>query len=757
MRGVASLGRILGAVAALLPLLSGFAAACHGSTESSPAPPPGEAPRYDFGDDFGYRLYLKSEGSATSLKPDPAGGDPEAVRADGLGTALATMGSGAPLTLEFSSAPTTHDLWFNLSKPLHGFIYVSSSALQGAQKRESIYWRTSVYVGDTFIGGDECDQTSLAGTGAAPPSWVQSRFRIRPETDMLPAGSVLKVKVAFYGSVSDFRVGTGGAQQSWIELRVASYDLLRTAVMLENHQLRYGLLDYAPSEEEAPEGAGGTAFLVGLPLLAAPLLAFAPRRRRAAVALLFLCAAFAGCMGGAAKPGSTGPGGPQPTVSTTSIVDPSLGGLGGVQGHVITDRGIPVRGAHVVLIGTANFTNTDGKGFFKILNVKVGTVKLRIDRDLLLPVEQLITIQAGRLLTVNVTMVPPEHLRGNKREHDHDDWGGQSKIDLWSGDFTPKGYNVVSGSVNVPGSLVPMCHYYASVCQSEIPILEDKAVLAGTGMVEVILTWSEAGLPVEDLALSFSNGKGSYRDGTTTYYPERTMAPRKSGQPFKIYMFPDEADPGHQKYTKWKFNVKVPNTRSSYIPWGAPLVSLIPVVHYEIKIHKGVVVAEPPHKDFWGSAMEKVLLVENKKSSSGAAVDHPGSPHWYHNDWKSLIPQGTKEIRGTLRWENTYIPLAQQTVWKLAYKPGNTPYSSAAAEWPALKRAEGTAAGDKLEFVIRPESAELDAFYLTNSNWMFFPDDGQDKITGTTYSANTGYSTSWYLTLKIVRDPEWKD
>ncbi|MBI2077785.1 MAG: carboxypeptidase regulatory-like domain-containing protein [Euryarchaeota archaeon] len=759
---ITALGLVVGLLA------GGTASACHGFLTTTP---PGQVPNYNHGEDFGFRVYLEADGAATGphLSTNPAAAATDAYThgdaAAGLAAAAGSAAGAKPAPIVFSLRnPLDKPLWFNLSKPIVGIFWFSSATLQTASPRDHSYFRVELFVNEQRLGGEDC--YTIASTTAN--AWTPGTMKFRPEAAKLMPGDVLHVKITRFGSLSDFRVGTGGDQQSFFELRVTSYDLVKTAISLERNKLRFGVPEEAPAGGESGTlSGGGDAGSVpfGLATLALPFaLASFPRRKAARTALLvalaFGAVALGGCLSGSAKSDAVpeDPNVPTPTVEQESKERDDLKekGVGAIRGIVRNDLGLPLAGAHIVLIGTSHFGSTDTKGVFGFPSVEAGTFKLRVDKDRYQALERPVTVEVGRELYLNITVVPKIPQSGNQREHLHDVWGDATSMELFKGQVTPASYQ--ASAQLQPTNNYACVYFYA--CLTDVPIDDGKPVLPGTGLVEVSLNWNPELLNINEIGLVVTTPKGSYRYMDLWYYPATDLVPRGPREPFRIPIFPDEADAGHQAFTTWSFKLVLANTKSLYVPYQEA-VSAGGRVEATITIHKGHIVPEPPHKTFWGNETERVILQESKKSLACAGTcsyPNPSTAYmWYYNDWKVLIPPGTKQIVGKLTWSNTNLgENPAQNDWTIAYSGGDSPYVLSRLP-DDLTRVRESKRGDAfVEFVIDVDPVEVDQFYQSTSNWDFYPDDQVDNLAGTAYSVNTGYQTSLYLSLTLVKDPDHK-
>lgn len=765
---------------ALLVLVPGSSAMCY-YTYTYPYPAAGQIPDINGGDDYGYRLYLKGDGTVT---PDEKASGPASYSASdatgGIRDSTSWVSQGGGTTLSFTmKEPFEKERWVNLSKPaVVGILWYSSSSWQSA-KSDSIAYRVDFFFGERYGGGASCSMSYFGAYGGGhggsygsyPPDntgWASDMIVIRPEFASLVQGEKLTVKVTRQGSLSDFQVGTAAPHQSFFEFRVTDYDLVKTAVKLQAGTLTFagpgsGGTNQTRSEEpRSGESSKPPATGLAAPLLLLPLVS-ARRRRAGAMAALLLLGAFAGCLGtesaGPVKePGSTA----KATVSTRQVEHEGLeaAGHGAIEGVVRNDINLPLDKAHVALLQTNLFTQTDPKGRFYFPNVSAGQYTIRIDRVGYQPLEKSIAIVVGKILTLDVTLVPSDDKGANLREHVHDNWQGELQKQLWQLDFRLGSYlnPTVNGQGLMQSTGKSACAYFTG-CLTSIPTPYDKPVPPGTGVVEVTFKFDAA--PQKMLGLYFYSPKYYYyaQQGAGTYqylYKQITLPPRPSGVPFKIYIFPDEADPGHQGFTGWSFYAFQPSTWNTYAVQGQPAAAGDGAVQMTTVAHKGTVVAEPAHKIVWGNKTELPLYTDKAKTSNCLPYfDFPYScVYWYYYDMNApkVVPAGTAELRGTLKWDG---PATTLTTWGLKYYPGGQKYfGHAKADYDNLKTAEGTRSGNTFTFKIAVDPKSVDSFYETYSKWMFFLDDGRDSVYYP-YGVNTAYQGTFTLSVTAVKDPAY--
>jgi TonB-dependent SusC/RagA subfamily outer membrane receptor len=88
-----------------------------------------------------------------------------------------------------------------------------------------------------------------------------------------------------------------------------------------------------------------------------------------------------------------------------AIAAPALAqNTGTISGRVVGEGGLPVLNAPVFLVGTSLGTLSGAEGRFNLVNVPVGTHRLRVERIGMRPIEVSVTVTAGQTLTQDFTL-----------------------------------------------------------------------------------------------------------------------------------------------------------------------------------------------------------------------------------------------------------------------------------------------------------------------------------------------------------------
>lgn len=666
-----------------------------------------------------------------------------------------------PITFSLG-APLASDLYLNLSKPIIGKLFYASSVTnaQTANARgDGMQLRFELFSGTKRIAG--FDYTVTAQTVRNP--WGALNFCLRAESRTLDAGQPLTVKITRLTSFADLQIGVGGSQQSYVEVHTFQTDPLAGALYVEGKNL-------VRLPDQGGDG-GNEAFpgLASLPLMALVGLLLRPRRFVVGLAVaVLLGGAMAGCLGGT-KPADAADGSegakptvsvtyePKPTQTTTGSGTPTPGGA--VQGLVVNPLGLPIKGAFVIVLETnLEGKETNEKGQFRFDNVTPGTYVFRVDKEGFTSFQDNITVLDGVITKPTITLTYPESKQANDKPHDHDDWNGDKDRVIWTKAYIPEWrYTPPAGTrsdLAAPsptaapaGSPAPdpykgqNCPAYGGGCEHTLELPDNTYILPGTALVELTLQWNKAatGAP-QEMSLAFTTA-------TNTSQANRLVS-RGPNDAFRIAIFPNEADPGHLKFTDWTFTLRLANIEQNH-PFGAPGYTATSV-QFTLKIYKGVVPYERAHADFWNGATEiELLKLAALTSPSCLGCDFPSINTYWTPLTGKFVPPDTAELRGTLKWSGTLMSQsALNGAWTIAYRPANVQFrESGLASYPRVTITKTNA--DNIEFKIIPKTGEPDQYYQKATRWRFLLDDGDKPQKG----AYVGYQDVWTLTLTAYKAP----
>lgn len=682
-------------------------------------PPP---PKYDETE----KLYLRAAGPTTDphLTTKSASNGVEGYMARSAAAALgdtaaSSMGTRPPAVSFATRDPLSEKRWLNLSTTLELRLYLHiAPAGQPITAPASV--RMEVLTGTRLIGGGEYELNAMnpsriPPTGGSYYSIAYTYFH--PEVQALEAGEKLIVNLYFPASLGETWVLTSGSSytDSYLAYHYFTRDPLAGALYLENGRLTLPPEPGAPGPEPTESSAAGLVALVGLAGLAIPR---RPNRSFGLLAL-FLLLAFSGCTGARpdAKPGDTAA---SASVDLRREQNDTLAkaGVGAVHGTVRdAETTLAIRDARVALGGTSISDRTDAKGRFRFDNVTANTFTLLVNAPNYEPLERVILVEAGIRLTMNISLLPSAVAESNEKQHRHDLWDGELVKDLFAVDVVPTSYPVDTSSTGkaVGGPV------YTSWGIVKLP--NGIIVLPGTNRIEITLGWtadpatgpSELGLQVTTPA---------------SQYGSRNYVPRAQGKPFNVVFFPNEADSGHEKFTRWTFTVTMPPSVNNGRLFGEPLYT-IGSIHVVAKIHKGVVPYEPPHEDFWKGADRLPLIGSRTGPVGGSFVPSTTlplaptgawpNPNAFVPDQGRLVPPDAKFIRGNFSYAYQNGAYAGST-WVLAYRPANVIPQGGGWKYATMK-ADGT---NRFTFEIAIEAGEGDEFYHKVSYWRFSPDTRDD-------------------------------
>jgi hypothetical protein len=740
--------RILLFMIALMVLAASTAAACNGAN------PPRPLKLGSWEDKL--TLYLKAETSTSSPSLQRDAGSFASVTqfsdaswgpSSGVASGAGRIAGQAMSSVEFRTpAPLGGVHYLNLSKPVWGSLFFTSTPGQSASRGDAVDIRIEVFTGTKRVGGAEYIQPA---SGSRAAGWFQWNYCFRPEVVLLDPAQPMIVKITRKAGSADFLVGTGDPKQSFLEIRYFTTDPLDGALYVENGKLIKGVGTPEPEEESSD----GFAALAAVPLLLLASAGVGLRRRPGVLlaGLMVFATVASGCVSDSPTTTETRAGAKTPGASISyEDEDPEnkAAGRGSLQGLVMDETGIPLKGAHVALLGTNRFSTTSKDGKFAFPNLTARDYTVRVDAEGFIGSETRVVVEEGKVATISIRLPYPEREDANAKPHSHDDWGedvektpiSKNLQPVWSvGSSADLGATVdfnVPIALQLAGSGSDRACSRLLVCRWQLPLDEGVVILPGTSVVELTLTWTgsqaykELGLQV----LTASNRS------SIQYF-----VPRPSGDPFRIAIFPTEADPGHQKFTDWTFTVILPPLPAGH-PFGAPLETAAPI-QVKMVIRKGVVPFEPAHRDFWNGA-KQLTLFQDRQLGPSACVNCDLPTSWGY-DFRlpadEFVPAETTVIKGTLRWTGVAESQTGLTPWGLVYRAANMP--SWGMNFP--KVTVDSRANDRIEFTILVQDKEGDQYYQARSRWIFFIDDGDQPQKG----VSTGYGTRWFLTATAFRDP----
>ncbi len=732
-------------------------------------------------------LTLRQDASATPTFKPP-GYDVQ----DGLVSTAATLQGEATKAVEFvAEVGLPQDYHLNLSKSIIGVIYWSSVVTKAggasAYELETAKLRAELWRGPDRVGGDESFYTAYAEDEGG--EWQTLVVNFRPEVASLRKGDMLSLRILRFSGSSDLILGVGGPAQSYLEFHYFDEDPLAGGAYLEKGRLvRFAGGSEPPNDEAqevlraaaiadaeppaagpsvppppgaAPKSDKGPAAGAALPVLVGvPILGFtATRLRRRSTRTLLLVALLMGSLVGAGclsldrdptdEEGETENERPEPHVTEEAVEDPDLlwQGVGAIEGMVKdVEIGIPVPLAHLSLVGTSQFTDTDRQGTYSFPGVPPGAYSVHVEADRYLSLDRAVDVEAGYRYFLNFSLSPPGE--AGSKPHAHDYWDPSGLKLLFDEDVRVRSSQAAIDQA--AGGATYYCATNANECSGSIQLPRQTTVPPGTGLVDVVLTWDrDAPHAPDEMGL---------RVQTSTNKTGSPYIPRGPGDPFHVAVFPNEADPGHNQFTQWVFDLTVRSRVSTYHQTSTPPFNAGDPVHVQIIAHKTVVPYEPGHRAFWGDETELALLSDSTGKTFGCtACDLPREDANNAYSWTpptdAWVPPGATEVQGRVWWTYYGNLPAGYDGWGLSYHGADVP----PARWhEGLKKAtilERTPTS--FTFSIPVEDDEADQFYLGSSNWEFYIDDNLDSLASGYSLSFQGYLTKFFIEAMVHKDPDY--
>lgn len=714
-------------------------------------------------------LVLEQNGAATLRAPaDPfaptvpnSGGtffDTKQAPTTGLTNILARLQGGAKPAPYAFTATSSQTMYMDLGQAVTGTVWVSNS-LSVARPIESGIYRVTLRVNGNLAGGMDFPLAASAAAADSPGAFAPIHFSFAPEVTRIQAGDKVSLEVTQLSGLADLRIGTGGAQQSHARIQFYRFDPIAGATYLEKNRLviqgpesnltgsaflraaeaagQSGALDQVepglyylpPIKDPQASGPGlavGAAFL--MPLVWTSARGLDRRKTKALLAVALLAVIL---LSGCTSKGDAGPNKadnndlpPEARPSVDQKVEnigtnqgpkSNTAGVGEIAGVVRDWRNLTMQGAYVAILGTSNFAETDALGKFLFTNVTAGKYVLRVDALEMRSLEESITVQAGKRTLLSVKMAPLDPTVPDKFAHIHDEWGGKTEKLIIDKAFTPathKGY-----LVSQPSAGAPVCVPWSAggtdgrsqddLCSWPIPFELDTKVPPGAGALDVTISWTGDQTEM---------GIRAYL-GATRPENNGTFLPRGKGEVTHIVFFPNEADPGHQGFTNWVFDVYVPS--SDPTTFGQQLAFEVGEITVKVLAKRTVIPFEPGHPDLWGGA-DRIKLFDGEVvtySTIGTSAGMMSSTHVFRPAKGLFVPSDAKRIEGTFNVESSPEHGVAQT-FGLVYKPANVPagkFPEGVVEIPL----QGSFPAFTFSFDVKPE--ETDQPYQTTSNFFFYP------------------------------------
>jgi hypothetical protein len=473
---------------------------------------------------------------------------------------------------------------------------------------------------------------------------------------------------------------------------------------------------------------------------------------------LLIVAAVAGCLGGGSgKAAKTGPSGSDEPASSV-VVEPEPGvkvaeNRGALKGLVRNDANLSVPKAHVSLVGTGFFTDTNRDGGFLFVNLTAGGYHVFVQASGFYSSEANVTIKTSNVTSVTLFLNPALDSGAGYRPHQHDLWGGESSITLmdeavdlstgpssgyWA--YSPYYSKTYCANNNCSKSDDP---YWKFTIPEHPPM--PPIIFPGTARVEITYGWSSGDATLSKLGLMYRHA------GTTKY---NFSAPRASGVPFVIETTPEMVDTGHQKFTLWRFAVVADNDLAANAGTRTPAVLLNPI-HIKIVIHRGDLIVEPAHEDYWHGKESKLLRNATDTWIRLNAVDTQNrAGTGYGAAPRLIVPPGTNRLHMVFTWKYATAPGVGDFDYTLTWRTAEQhPFYTQVKDYRRAAPAESGDHKKVYDVPLKPE--QTDAFYQRYSLWFFLP--SQAGLEDTLLTVDKNYAgITFSLEITAFKDPNYR-
>lgn len=448
------------------------------------------------------------------------------------------------------------------------------------------------------------------------------------------------------------------------------------------------------------------------------------RSRFLLLPLNLLVVSFAGCVGGGAQADEEqADGAPRSTLEqsiedappTASVAE----GAGAIQGVVFNENQAPLRGAFVALLGTDNSTETDKLGRFAFSNLAPRAYTLRVDASGYQSLEQGVDVVEGRVTNVTITLASLGSEGAGFREHLHDFWAGETEKVLFD--------SVLSWERTITQGHTEMCAASISVSSGgrtcnilPVPIPDGTIVWPGTALLRITINWQRRDF-VREVDFQYQPASEiRFRTGLL-------IKPAETKEiPVELAM----TDHGHQKFTLWAFRVYAQPKIADAANVGQPDLNrnIVGDVSVKILAVKGVVPGEPAHVRFWKDGDRIVLVEKEEHKVNGLSFPNNRNPKQesclaYSNCFTLpkgvIVPPGTTGLDVRLEYRPGTAaadPIFSEKALSFrtaAIRPSTATFDSLRVENPTA------ATKGKVEYSLKLDPKETDAFYQTRSLWLF--------------------------------------
>lgn len=661
-----------------------------------------------------------SAASEDAVDPHPASGTPD-MRANNY-QAAATIrpysdpGNLLPPPDEFRSAPLPRLVYIDVNRPLMLDLYVKSpSACSTVQLDVELLLGTTLVAGGLHgLHG----QIYNAYAPRPPAGWCLYAFRMRAETDTLPMGSVLTLRITHFKQDQPFQYGFASDHRSALHIHAwpAEEAVFRRSI------------------PKADDGSGGgAASLIGVALLGAPIALLGRGRGPRAVLLAFVLAGLGGCVGGPGAGSDGGKGNDEGSSGKVEVIEDednetglANGTTGSIVGQVFDELHYPIVDAHVSLLGTSQFGTTSSGGRFSFTGLRPATYGLRVDKKEFRSFDDEVEVRAGAITKIEIQMVSIHTgSTPDARPHTHDYWGDRTEIKLLD-DFN-------AGSLKCSGD--PNAHCRDSSTRFRLQPKEDRVdeslVLPGTLEMEVRINWDAAAANNAGIRRVGFRYFGNEDPGITVSNPtveriyytnDSSLFPRARNVPFRVPVTWEMADRGHQRASSWWFNLYIDGQETTAINrnqagglTGTPTFGPFLI---DMVIRKGRMPLEASHPDFW-HGNDTLVLIDNQPSKQIALMTDSCGDGCQSNQ----LGQGWRPERvpPETRWLEVIYEKSIDTdnPFGVYYRSAEMDPSTSTGAFKLIAGSPTKAKRVETRHVVA--AFETDTYYSSHSGWVFTP------------------------------------
>lgn len=420
-----------------------------------------------------------------------------------------------------------------------------------------------------------------------------------------------------------------------------------------------------------------------------------------------------------------------------------LEGHGAIEGRVVNEQGLALKGARASLLGTNFFAGTNATGHFGFTDVPEGVHTLNVVVSGFQRATKDLEVLAGNVTDIVIQMVPEQVGGAGYRPHVHDYWGGQDTYALLD-------------------TTIDMSRYLPHDTLRQFPTAGITRTFLGhgEGIPIPLRETPDGGPPVilpgtATIDVTFTSDDPAFKQmwGLTYRHPESDgfvdLEPKTLGETWTIEVPPEAADSGHQTFSFWQFRIMYPTAVTDGPDWE-PATSQ-GSIDVQMTLHRGAeILPEPGHRVFWEDG-NSVMVRDGSEKDARSKGCCSWTWFWYDMDDGQIVPPGTDR----LLIEFKAVP-GGPTSWvapdgfRLVFRPADvSPHEIDTSRFVRPEPSTVDDAGLEMTYELVLEPGQQDAFYQTDSNWRMYVVTPSTNSEGQTY-----WYGAWdfYLGVTAVKD-----